>query len=182
MISEEIQLFRQKLQKDAINRNFRNRFHENCEWLESYWNQKFRGNNGDQQFCNSYDNYYWKLEEVKKTAKKFAILRPVGGSNNQFNPTENIKRATYFLKYNADLFINEEIDFVREEKNTADNWNRTSFVAVFEIVRQLRNNMFHGRKINLESEQYDRNKELIVFATEFTDVLLDNLVEAENSI
>ena len=179
MISEEIQLFRDKLLKDTENRDIRRKFHENYEWLESYWNQKFKGKNGEQLFCNNHDNYYWQFKEIKDIAKKFALKRPVGDPNNLFNPNENIKRATYYLKYNSELFKEREFDFVKEEKNTADNWDRSSFTSVFEIVKQIRNNLFHGRKIGLEPEPYDRNKELIKIAFEFTDVLLNKLVGAE---
>ena len=47
------------------------------------------------------------------------------------------------------------------------------------IVRQIRNNLFHGRKLELRHRQYERNKCLVMTAEKITALLLEHLVEAE---
>ncbi|WP_052591925.1 hypothetical protein [Aureispira sp. CCB-QB1] len=178
MISENIIEFRSKLYKDLEALEYRRILHENYEWLESYWQQQFRGNNGIQQFCDAHGNFYWEIDCVIDIAKEFSILRPVGNSNQGFNPSENILRATYCLKYNSNLF--DEIEVIKDEQEIANLWQGTPFKAVFEIVKQIRNNLFHGQKMELEDGQFNRNKLLVKHAVNFTSCLLDNLIEAEH--
>jgi hypothetical protein len=84
--------------------------------------------------------------QYKNIAKKLIIIRPVGASNNNFKPTLNILRATYFLKYRSELFEKGEIEDNQEEIVHAKNWNATNFKALFSIMKQIRNSLFHGRK------------------------------------
>ena len=181
MISEEILAFRDRLAADPENRKIRISLHENYELLESYWQRKFKGNNGEQIFCDRHQEFYWKFEEIRAIAKEFAQLAPVGNSKSNFQPTENILKATYHLKYDAELFEEGQIIVSQEERCNANLWNqgRTSFKAVFEIVKQIRNNLFHGRKIELDNLQYHRNQSLIELANRFTNLLLVELVNAE---
>lgn len=183
MIAEEIHYFIERLNQDPENKDVRRRFHENYEWLESYWKVKFNSNNGDQLFCNYHGEFYWSIDEVKSLARNFCQIRPVGSSNNNFQTTTHISRATYFLKYKSELFNNgEEHDATEEGISYADNWNSTSFHAIFSIIKQIRDNLFHGRKIDLDEEQYERNKILVGMGADFTDILLLNLREAESNL
>lgn len=182
MVSYEIRDFIQRLNQDIENKEIRRKFHENYEWLESYWKRKFGGNNGDQLFCNNHDEFYWQMNEIKNIAKELAIMRPVGASNNNFEPTQNILRATYFLKYRSELFEKGDIEENQEEIVHADNWNASSFKALFSIIKQIRDNLFHGRKIDLGELQYERNRVLVQIGANLTDLLLLNLIEAEENI
>jgi len=47
------------------------------------------------------------------------------------------------------------------------------------IIRQIRNNLFHGNKLQIENKQYNRNKKLVQVAASITNVILDNLKNAE---
>ena len=59
----------------------------------------------------------------------------------------------------------------------------SGFHALMTIVRQVRNNLFHGNKMEYAPiEQYERNKFLVRIAYEVTQILLDNLVTAEGSV
>jgi len=182
MISQEINDFRRKLTEDVQNREIRRSFHENYEWLESYWQQKFNGNNGEQQFCNLHHEFYWQIESIKIVAKEFAKIKPVGNSKNNNQPTEHILRATFFLKYKAQLFTENEFPTNHNQEEKANNWKNSAFKALFDICTQIRNNLFHGRKMDLEAKQYQRDKQLITLASRFTSILLDNLNQAENGI
>jgi len=182
MVSYEIRDFIDRLNLDLENKEIRRRFHENYEWLESYWKIKFGGNNGDQLFCNNHGEFYWQINEIKNIAKELTKIRPVGASNNNFEPTPNILRATFFLKYRSELIEDGEIEDNHEEIAHADNWNATSFKALFSIIKQIRDNLFHGRKIDLDELQYERNRVLVQIGANLTDVLLLNLIEAEENL
>ena len=181
MVSYEIRGFIERLNIDLENKEVRRRFHENYEWLESYWKRKFGGNNGDQLFCNNHGGFYWQINEIKNIAKVLTKIRPVGASNNNFQPTLNILRATYFLKYKSELFEDGEVEDIQEEILHSDNWNATNFKALFSIVKQIRDNLFHGRKIDLGELQYERNRSLVQIGADLTDILLINLIEAEEN-
>jgi hypothetical protein len=182
MVSYEISNFIDRLNVDIENKEVRRRFHENYEWLESYWKRKFGGNNGNQLFCNNHGEFYWQIDDIKNTAKQLTAIRPVGSSNNNFQPTVSTYRATYFLKYNSDLYLEGENEEIQDETAHANNWNSTSFHALFAIMKQIRDNLFHGRKIDLDEVQYQRNKELVEIGADLTDLLLLNLNEAEANI
>jgi len=182
MLSYEIRDFIERLNVDLENKEFRRRFHENYEWLESYWKRKFAGNNGNQQFCNNHGEFYWQIDDIKILGKALVKLRPVGASNNNFEPNLNILRATYFLKYRSDLFEDGEVENNQNEIIHADNWVSDSFSALFSIIKQIRDNLFHGRKIDLGELQYERNKILVQIGANLTDKLLENLIEAETNL
>lgn len=67
------------------------------------------------------------------------------------------------------------------EVEHANKWTSTSFIALFSIIKQIRDNLFHGQKIDLDPIQYARNIELVQIGAELTDVLLINLVAAETN-
>lgn len=181
MISYEIHDFIEKLNHDLGNKDIRRRFHENYEWLESYQKRKFGGNNSSQLFCNNHGDFFWGIDELRNIAKRLTVIRPVGSSNNHFNPTLNIYRATYFLKYKSNLHADEDIEEMEGEVEHANKWTSTSFIALFSIIKQIRDNLFHGQKIDLDPIQYARNIELVQIGAELTDVLLINLVAAETN-
>ena len=180
MNSDEIQQFRAKLENDPQNRENRREFYENYEWLESYWQNKYQGRNRNEHFVNDNKVFYWTLGSVKEIAKAFTSIKPVGSSNNNFAPEIDILRATYYLKYLSDLYAEGELEIVETELNYADNWNKDSFSALFAIVVQIRNNLFHGGKTQLEDEQYERNKHLVTLGKSLTNILLNELKNAED--
>lgn len=66
----------------------------------------------------------------------------------------------------------------------ADQWtsgDHAAFKALMYIVRQIRNNLFHGNKLEIEEAQYKRNKELVQIAASITEVILNNLKNAEDN-
>ena len=102
----------------------------------------------------------------------------MGSSKINFEPAESVKRATYFLRHHSEL---HEIEFpdIDDEKKIGAKWEKSSFNALLTIVKQIRDNLFHGRKMDLAEEQYARNKELVRMAIETTTIVLDKLEQAE---
>lgn len=176
----EIQEFRRRLAEDLAYDTSRKAFHEQYEWLEAYFSEKF-DKNGFEKFCITYNDFYWGIDELREIARGFASLDPVGNSKMNNVPSENIVQATYFLKYKCNLYKNIEVDSVAAEIEEADKWNKSAFEALLLIIRQIRNNLFHGKKMELAESQYERNKILITLAASATKIILDNLISAESS-
>lgn len=194
MNADFINVFRKKIIRDKDNRKFRRDFHENYEWLESYWRGKF---STLEKFCKKYGKYFWSLKNIQDLAKKLAFTRCMGNSkDSSYKPTEEIMKATMYLrkKFESETLANNVIDYsqieckfyelcrIRCNENYANQWedtNYASFKALMYIIRQIRNNLFHGNKLQIENEQYNRNKKLVQVATLITNVILDNLKKAE---
>lgn len=162
MRASEINNFRRHLdQRDLENKENRRVLHENYEWLEGYWQSNHRIHGFD-QFCQLYGNYLWtNVPETQESAIELSHHGPIGNNRNtDYFPTEEIVRATNTLR-NA----------------TATSEQR--FRAMMLLVRQIRNNLFHGKKMELtDRENYERNKTLIRIAARITTLILDNLEEA----
>jgi len=166
MNAYDILEFRRYLDEhDPENKEFRRITHEKYEWLEGYWRSRWR-NNGFDTFCRRFGEYYWRyVSEIPVLAKQLGALGPIGDSTlDEYRPNEFVVKATILLCADEGTFVER-------------------FKAMMQMVRQIRNNLFHGRKMELiEREVYDRNKTLVRLAGEITTLLLDNLYSAEKSI
>ncbi|MFZ5821221.1 MAG: hypothetical protein ACOYYJ_15100 [Chloroflexota bacterium] len=154
----EIQKFRERLTCDPENWEARRSFHENYEWLEGYWRSQF-GENYFEQVWDKDGDYYWQnIPDIQQIAKEFAVRQPVGNNRDvHYQPSPEVIAATDLLK-------------------VLNQTPKLHFKALMVIVRQIRNNMFHGKKMEVTNEvQYRRNKELIKFASKVTGLILDNL-------
>ncbi|MFY0675609.1 MAG: hypothetical protein JXQ87_19625 [Bacteroidia bacterium] len=178
MNASEIRLFRDKLAQDNENLQIRRTLHEHYEWIEAYWQNRYKGNNHIDQFDNEFGQFFWDKEETKSIARKFSFYPPVGSSKNNFEPTVSIQRATFYLRYHSGL-IEEGFPDPSNENEIGQSWTKSSFAALLTIVKQIRDNLFHGRKMELSEPQYTRNKELIGMSIEATTIVLDNLEEGE---
>lgn len=185
-----IQEFRRKIASDEEYRRSRRDFHENYEWMEAYWREKYRDLD---QFCRVCGPHFWSLEEARNSAREFASDECVGSSKNpSYEQTEEVAKATMYLRYRAGLFRAEDeipdcstigcreykSDYGWCNETMADQWTsgeHAAFKALMYIVRQIRNNMFHGRKLEIGSSQYDRNRRLVQIAATVTGAILDNL-------
>ena len=191
LLSETIQ----NIRLDEGHLKDRRLLHENYEWLEHFWRYKYNnGNASIDSFIREKGLFYWGLENIKGLAREFASIECVGSNENPDNAqTKEIAKATMYLRYYCNLFV-EEIPsctsiICREHKIgnhycTQENgrfWKNSfntisAFRALIFIVRQVRNNLFHGHKLSLEPEQYSRNKILVQLSAEVTDILLTNLI------
>lgn len=85
------------------------------------------------------------------------------------------------MKYQSDLFEVDEFDNSQNEIEHANNWTSDSFSALFSIIKEIRDNLFHGRKIDIDLLQDERSKVLVQIGANLTDVLLAHLIEAEEN-
>ncbi len=180
MKAYEISLFREKLADDQDNLNARRSLHEQYEWIEAYWQHRYNGNNPLSKFSKEFESYYWGLSDFRELTREFSSFSPVGSSKRNFDPTESVKQATLYLRHHAKLF---EVKFpdIDNEKEVRKMWKKSSFEAILTIVKQVRDNLFHGRKMDLEENKYQRNKELVTMSSNITRLILDKLVEAERT-
>jgi len=202
MDANDIMDFREKIRNDKSYHELRRDFHENYEWLEAYW----RGIYGRQgrvgsldDFCKKYGAYFWSFKKIRDLAKIFAFDECVGKSENpSYEQTQEIAKATMYLRYKVG-FTNSEgkipdcstIGCIQHKSRKgwcnvsfANLWtsdNHAAFKALMYIVRQIRNNLFHGNKIELFDKPYERNKKLVQTAASITKVILDNLKNAEKN-
>ncbi len=194
MDADFINDFRRRLTEDCCYNETRREFHENYEWIEAY----IRGNSMTfDAFCNKYGSFFWSLSRIQELATSFAFDECVGNSDTaDYEQTQHIAKATMYLRYKAGLAISNgripdcssigcrgfksSMGWCNEDY--ANRWTKgdhAAFMALMYIVRQIRNNLFHGNKFELLNPQYERNKKLIKTATEITKEILDNLVNAE---
>ena len=162
MPARHIQEFRQHLLDHPKYRKARRDFHEAYELLEGYWRNSRTLRNFD-GFCDTYGDFYWNLPKVRDLAHQLACEGPVGNSDHSFQPSPHIVQATRFL-------LGQDID-----------GHQRPFKAMMVIVYQIRNNLFHGRKLELEEAQLQRNTGLIATARDIVFTLLDHLEEAEEA-
>lgn len=192
-----INKFREKLSEDTEYHKFRQDFHENYEWLEGYCRGK---SISCDTFCKKYGAYFWSLSQIQELAKEIAFDECVGNSDNgNYEQTQEIAKATMYLRYKAGLTTSKVIPDCSSigcksyksdkgwcNETYANLWTKgdyAAFKAVMYITRQIRNNLFHGHKLDLENEQqYERNKKLIKTAANITKVILDNLIDVEDNL
>jgi len=187
-----------KIRSDNDHLTDRRILHENYEWLEHFWRKKY--NNGDNSIDNFIDekaSFFWQIENIKNFARQFASIECVGSNKkDDYTQTEPVAQATMYLRFHCDLFNGnvQHCDSIqcRHHKisvglctaengrkwNNDDNNNKYAFKALMYIVRQIRNNLFHGHKMTLDQDQFNRDKVLVSLAAQTTLFLIDNLVSS----
>jgi hypothetical protein len=180
MTAREISKFKEKLAKDPDNQKARRDLHENYEWIEAFWYGKYGKSFQVESFCNEFDTYYWKNKDLKGIAKDLVYLPPVVSSSYGNEVTPDILAATYFLRQETGL-IEEGYQKYENHNAIVVKWKNGSLYALMSILKQIRDNLFHGRKMDLDHDVYEGNKKLVKLAVRITKIILDNLEEAEAS-
>ena len=199
MRAEELIHVRKAIRRDQEYYEMFRGFCVDYMWLEGYWGQcSERG--GIDRFCQRFGEYYWDLKELKRRAWELAKQGCVGNSKCGYEPTDEVIKATMFLVHRCGLGdhsgaasdcramvcyrTRRGLDLCNAEQQ-ADKWPTpagSGFRATMYIVRQIRHNLFHGRKTELEPEQFKRNRELITAAQHITSLVIDALVDAEDTL
>lgn len=180
MDGELIKFFIEKLKADKYHRSSRRSLHERYEWLEAYSRRIFRSRDPINEFASNFGGYYWQLQSIRFSSLKILELAPIGSSSMNFAISPRISQATNYLKLSIIPQEQRVIDLTIEEKSSARNWDGDEFKAVFELIRQIRNNLFHGQKIDIDDQGFARNKQLTIRANNFLGILLANLEQADS--
>ncbi|MBS1623500.1 MAG: hypothetical protein JST83_05740 [Bacteroidetes bacterium] len=186
-----------KIKSDKDYLNNRRVLHENYEWLEGFWRYRYnKGNSSIDNFITDTCHYYWATDEIKQLAREFASIECVG-SNCEPDYTQNheIAKATMYLRYYCNLFTDHipvcnglcrhhKIATAKCSQAQGQLWcrlnndNKAAFKALMYIIRQIRNNLFHGHKMTLEQNQFNRDKILVALAARTTSFLFESLEHA----
>jgi hypothetical protein len=161
MRASDVTMLRDYLnQMDPKNLENRRRFHENYEWLEGYWRDSW-GTSGFNKFSEKLGAYYWSVDGFQTLANELAGMSPIGDSTKpNYEPNQTVIDATQKLWDGSNNI--EEL-----------------FKATMILIRQIRNNLFHGKKMEISDRAaYARNKELVRLARQITDILLEQLEPA----
>lgn len=187
MNSEKIELIQKKLFKPEY-KELISDFMINYSLLEAYWTDTEELKDID-NFCKSHSHYYWSKPEIKEYAGVYADIECVGSSRiDRYGsiPSDEIIQVTMFLRNKLNInckdMANSDRELGNQWKNRRDhkgNEEYASFKALMYIIRQIRNNLFHGNKFDLEKDQHIRNKKLIKTAKKATKLILKELSNAE---
>ncbi len=177
----------------------RSTLHHNYEALEGFWRHHFFDKSDPfDQFIKEFGPTLWQLNKIKALATQFTSIECVGSSNTgDFYQTEEIAKATMYLRYHSKLFKksfptcesiecrNHKMDsglctIAKGRQWTRKDYPYSSFKALMYILRQVRNNLFHGSKFSMEQQQYKRDKKLVALSSKATTLILENLSRSVN--
>jgi len=194
MTSDYIDLIRTDLFKTKYKKKV-STFMMDYSLLEAYWKDSEELGNID-NFCKKYSTYYWNKNKIKKFAKTFASIECIGNSKiNRYGrtPSDEIVQITKFLRNELNVSYNgNDILSSENRRLTDEQWKQrrdndigieyTSFRGLMYIIRQIRNNLFHGNKFDLETEQQKRNRLLINTSIKTVKFILNHLSKAESKL
>ncbi len=117
---------------------------------------------------------------IEDYTKMLVRLECVGEGKNDLLPNEYVRTATLHLR--RELHITDDVCSDCRKKNTCDcsemlNANFHKLDATIRILYQIRCNLFHGDKPELEGNQGERNKKLIKIGDRILTDILQNLAD-----
>lgn len=77
MSFKKISYFEELIANDPENRETRDRFYRNYEALESYWRDRYIGENLISKFSQEFADFFWMKESIKDIARRFSSYPPV---------------------------------------------------------------------------------------------------------
>lgn len=195
MNAHEIHAVRAEIERDPVYTANRAALHADYGWLESYWSAQDGEFNG---FVRQFSDFYWAGPELRELGKALVSLECVGNSrDSDYLQTEEVAKATMHLRHHADLSWSGappncesvgcrtwKVETGRCRADVGTQWPErahSAFKAVMEIVRQVRNNLFHGQKGEIECEQLARNRELVRIGAEIVKIVWKSLPDAEEN-
>ncbi|HLS11805.1 MAG TPA: hypothetical protein VK050_06560 [Flavobacteriaceae bacterium] len=153
--------FREKETEEL--KKYRNDFRDNFAYIESFCKKKFKG-----KFNLDLLSKQTNLAEICREEIVELIEQDYIRSNSyNFEIRPSVKNATDFLRKEI---LNEKIDVTYR-----GNVER----AVFDLLKEIRDNLVHYGKFEVDDAQYDRNFILIKNATLITATLINEKMEDE---
>ncbi len=122
-------------------------------------------------------NEIWD-NKIKSLTKEIISLECVGNGKNDAPPNKFVKTATLFLREN--LQLKSDVCLFCSKKNSCrenGNFDFDKFDAILRILYQIRCNLFHGDKPELEGPQGIRNKKLVSIGNEILIAILQQLAK-----
>lgn len=119
-------------------------------------------------FGKKSESLCWNYGSIKDNTRELVSCECVGNGKSFELPNEYVRAATLYLR--NELHIDSGSVCANCKKNELCNkikWNSISdfnnykFAATMRILYQIRCNLFHGDKPELEGDQGERNKKLV---------------------
>lgn len=139
----------------------RHNFREYYTALENFWKTNKVKSNPLDWLSNRID--LTNEEKIKEDIINLITLDYVKANDFRFEVKPLIRNATNFLR-------NELL----QEQNE-HNFNKNKTMAILLIIEQIRNNITHDGKIELEENQYNRNEELILYSQNILEYIVQNI-------
>jgi hypothetical protein len=153
-------------------------------WMlfNSYCNKYQTGDKqGVLEFAKEHGPNIWSNPEVQNIALQLAKIECVGNGANDAPPHPEVKFATELLQQTFGL----DHQTICQQKCRANKKNDcvnvisrdfsppvTPQMALYRIVYQVRCNLFHGDKVDLDAFQMERDEFLVSCGTQLIDVTL----------
>lgn len=147
--------FRKEASTDG-NNEIRGELHDRYTWLENHCNDKNHLSKLSQEYDLHLEGGTDLLDRLKK-------LIPIKSNDFNFKVRPIIQSASNYLKGN---------------ENHGYKGNKS--FAILQIIKEIRDNLTHHGKHEIDSQQYKRNMELVYIANEYLSILID-LIENEDT-
>lgn len=157
---ENLDEFNNKV-KDTDYSNYRNNFKDNYTFLEKYCKENHKNKNVHS--CLPQNFNFINEEEIYEKTKKLVDLEYIKDNNFGFNINPTVQKSTDLLR---EIFANQENGNVNQVELNK---------SLFQILKQVRDNLTHDGKFELEENQFNRNYEITKISSEMTDLIIKKL-------
>ena len=143
---------------------------------------------GDKQgvveFAKEHGSNLWRNQSVQDIAIKLANAECVGNGANEAPPHSEVKYAQEFLQQTFGIdhqTICQQVCRPNKRAGCATIVSRefsppvNPAMALYRIIYQVRCNLFHGDKVDLDAFQMERDEFLVSCGTELMDVTLRHI-------
>jgi len=155
--------FRRKI-NGTDNEKFRGNLKENYSLLEKYCKDEI-GKKATVLLLSEKHNLL-QNDEIVNAVKSIIELDYIKSNNFDFKVNPDIKNATDFLRH---ILLGVEI-----ESNFAHNGSK----AILYLLQQIRDNITHNGKFELDDEQFERNYQFVKAGSEISDKIIEMLTSS----
>lgn len=153
--------FKKKVTED--NYYYRNNLKDNYTFIEKFAKYKYKTGNYLDYISNETNMIKSNSKEIIEIIKQDYIKSNSLG----FELNQTVKNATDFLRKEL---LNQKIDVI---------YKKGAERAVFELLKQIRDNITHNGKFEITEEQYRRNFKLVKNASIITEEVV-NFIEKKS--
>lgn len=155
---EDYKKFKSLIEKNSY-KEYRNNFRDNYSEIENLSKKENQRNN----LINWLGNKIDIINENEDLVTDLIKMDYVKSNSFQFQVKPDVKSATDFLrKYMLDKEIKSDFKGSQNE-------------ALLIILRQIRDNLTHYNKSEIESVQFNRNYKLIEIGSKISDIIIGQL-------
>lgn len=141
--------------------NYRNNFKDKYTFLEKYCKENYKNKNVHSCLPQKF-NFLNEVEILNKT-KELINLEYIKDNNYGFIVNPSVQKSTDLLRA---VFANQE----------NENINKVELnKSLFQLLKQIRDNLIHDGKFELEENQFNRNFQITKISSEMSDLIINKL-------